>query len=320
MSQTNSSKVLSAILLSYQSESNLEPTSRKIIDRLESEQIPFELIIIDDGSRDQSFAIAMRLAKSDERIRAYQLSRNCTSPYAQFAGLSVSRGSCAVFIPDDLQRPLDVIVAMYRKWEEGHKIVVAYRTKRNDGLLSDFFSNLYYKTMNFFSEVEFPRGGTDGYLADREVIDIINTRVHPINTSTVVEVLRLGFDPYFLGYERPASQAKSRWTLKKKIRLAMDTFFSSSSFPIRLITLLGLVTFFISFLLSLLLIYGKLFGDNSLFGYPVQGWASTMVLMSMFNGLILLSIGVVAEYIWRILEEVKNRPGYIIRKNEETED
>ena len=173
----NASRVLSAILLSYQSESNLERSSRKIIARLESEQIPFELIIIDDGSQDESFAIARQLAKADERIRAYQLSQNRTSPYAQFAGLSVSQGACAVFIPDDLQRPLDVIVAMYRKWEEGHKIVVAYRTSRNDGLFSDFFSNLYYKMMSLLSEVKFPPGGTDGYLADREVIDIINTRI-----------------------------------------------------------------------------------------------------------------------------------------------
>ncbi len=312
----NSDRLLSLILLSYQSEKRLEATSRQVIAAMEAAQIPFELIIVDDGSKDASYAIARSLAERDPRLRAIRLSRNYTSPYAQFAGMSVANGACAVSIPDDLQRPLSLVIDMYRLWEQGHKVVIAYRKSRDDGRVNDFFSNAYYRLMNTFSELQFPPGGTDGFLADREVIDILNARIHPRNTSSVAEVLRLGFDPFFLGYDRPSGRKeRSRWTLRKKLGLAMDTFFGSSSYPLRLITILGFVIFFICLLLILLIIWAKIFTDNTLFGLPVQGWATLIVIVTMFNGLILLCLGIVSEYIWRIHEEVKGRPGYIIRKD-----
>ncbi|MGI9159131.1 MAG: glycosyltransferase, partial [Saprospiraceae bacterium] len=286
-----------------------------ILKTMESEQIPFELIVMDDGSRDRSYQIAREWALKDSRVRAYRLSRNFTSPYSFFAGLSVSRGACAVSIADDLQRPPELLVRMYRKWEAGNKIVVAYRLSRDDGWWNDAFSSLYYRLMNRFSEIKFPPGGTDGFLADREVIDLINTRISPIHTSPVTEVLRLGFDPVFVGYDRPPTTGRSRWTLQKKLRLFTDTFFGASVFPLRIITALGLFIFIICLLLTLLIIWAKLATDNTLFGLPVQGWATTLVFITMFNGLILLCIGIVAEYIWRIFEEVKGRPGYIIRKD-----
>jgi dolichol-phosphate mannosyltransferase len=307
--------MLSIILLSYQSAGRLPHSIAEIIRVMESENILFELVVMDDGSDDASFSIAKDWQERDKRVRAFRLSRNFTSPYSFFAGLSVCQGKCAVSVPDDLQRPLDLVVRMYRKWEQGNKIVVAYRLSRNDGWWNDFFSNRYYDLMNRFSEVRFPPGGTDGFLADREVIDILNQRISPIHTSPVTEVLRLGFDPVFIGYDRPETPGRSRWTLIKKIRLFSDTFFGASVFPLRAITVLGFLVFAICLLLVVLIIWAKLFTNNTLFGFPVRGWATTLIFITMFNGLILLCIGIVAEYIWRIFEEVKGRPGYIIRKD-----
>jgi len=283
------SRLLSIILLSYQSEQRLRPAVDEIVRSMEDEQIPFELIIMDDGSTDRSFELARKIAEGDDRVRAFQLSTNYSSPYSLFAGLSVARGACAASVPDDHQCPPSVIVEMYRMWEKGNKVVVAHRRTRDDGRLNDFFSKLYWAIMNHFSEVAFPPGGSDRFLADREVVDILNSRIHPINTTPVLEVLRLGFSPVFLGYDRPGRPGASRWTLRKKVRLAAATFFGSSSYPLRLITVFGLAT---------------------------NGWATTMVVMTMFNGLILLSLGIVAEYIWRIHEEVKGRPGFVIRSSE----
>ena len=214
-----------------------------------------------------------------------------------------------IAIPDDFQVPTKTIIECYRIWEKGGKIVIPYRKSRNEKISISLLSNLYYWIMNKFSEIDFPPGGADTFLIDREIIDLINTRISPRNTSSIIEVLRLGFNPEFVPMERPASiNAKSRWTYKKKFKLAIDTLIVSSSFPIKLISKVGLISFLISILLSSFYIYAKLNGM-----VEVPGWTLMTIFISLFSGLILLSIGVIAEYIWRIFEEVKNRPGFIIK-------
>ncbi|MDA3882660.1 MAG: glycosyltransferase [Bacteroidales bacterium] len=304
----------SIILLSYYSEQRIRNVFTRVSTVLEKEHIPFEFIIMDDGSTDNSYAVACELEKEDSRVRAYQLSKNFTSHYSKFAAFSVCKGDCATSIPDDEQLPVDIIVKMYRTWEKGHKIVMPFRMSRNDGKIKDAFSNLYYKMMNSFTDVTFPKGGADGFLIDREIIDILNTQISPRNTSTTVEVLRLGFDPVFIPFERPTTQNKSRWTLRKKMRLAFDTIFASSNFPIRFISRLGILSFIFSVVLIILLTYIKLLGKSSIGGVSMPGWTSILAFVSFFSGLILLSLAIVAEYIWKIHEEVKARPGYIIKK------
>jgi dolichol-phosphate mannosyltransferase len=309
-------KMLSIVLLTFFSEKRVDWVYEQVTTVMEAENIPFELIIIDDGSTDKSYEKACLLEARDNRVRAYQLSRNYTSHYARFAGLSKCNGACAVGIPDDLQTPLHVVVKMYRLWETGNKIIVPFRATRNDGIFSDFFSRMYYGIMNSISDVNFPKGGADAYLIDREIIDIMNERIHPVNTSTIVEVLRLGFDPIFIPFDRPATKTKSRWTFKKKLKLATDTILSSSSFPIKCITVIGFISLIISILAIVFSIVLKLSGNQHLFGFSIPGWTSTFILISFFSGLILFSLGIIAEYIWRIYEEVKGRPGYIIRKKD----
>lgn len=304
---------LSIILLAYQSEKRLEKAVNEIDTSLSAAGIPHEIVIIDDGSTDQSFTKARELAEQMDHISAYRLSRNYTSPMAQFAGLEMCTGQCACPMPDDGQRPIAHIIDMYRLWEKGHKIILGYREDRNDGRINDFFSNGYYSFMNRFSEITFPPGGSDGYLVDREIIDILNTRISKRNTTPVIELLKLGYSTVFVPYQRPQRAGKSRWTLRKKINLALNTFFASSIFPLRMITWLGLIIFCFSLLAILLIIAAKIFSDNTLFGFPIQGWTTIVVLMTMFNGILMLSIGVVSEYLWRIYEEVKQRPPYIIR-------
>ena len=302
--------VLTVIILSYYSESRINKNYKTIKDRFEKEKIAFELIIIDDGSKDNSYNESLELEKIDNRVKSYQLSKNYTSHYSVFAGFSVSKGACAVAIPDDFQVPLDTIVEMYRQWENGYKIIIPYRDIRHDSFVSRLFSGFYYKIMNAFTEITFPKGGADIFLADREIVDILNEHIHPKNTSTIAEVLRLGFDPLFIPMERPKGvNKKSRWSFKKKMRLAMDTFFSSSSFPIKFISIVGIGSFFLSIVLILTYVYAKLIGY-----IMIPGWTLLVIYISFFSGLILLSLGIIAEYIWRIFDEVKGRPGFIIKK------
>lgn len=306
---------LSIILSSYYSEERIVNCFNKIKQLLNTEKIPFEFIVIDDGSKDNSYKIAVELEKLHDNVKAYQLSKNYTQHYGTFAGLSVCSGACATVIDDDEQQPYSTIVEMYRLWKQGHKVVIPYRDFRADPWKSRIFANFFYILMNKYSDISFPKGGVDSFFIDRELIDIINMRIHPINTATMIEVLRLGFEPYYLGYSRPLglNGKKSRWTFKKKVKLAKDLFFSSSSFPIKLITNLGISFSLLSIVIMAFYIYIELLGNQTFWGVNVPGWTSIILFITFFGGLTLFSLGIIAEYIWRIYEEVKNRPGYIIK-------
>ncbi len=308
-------ELLSVVLLSYYSKDKLAKAYNKVSETLNKNNINFELIIVDDGSKDNSFEIAKELEEKHNNIFAYQLSKNYTSHYSIFAGLSVCKGDCAVVIPDDEQQPYEIIVKMVGLWKKGQQIILPYRNSRDDQYFSKMFSTFYYRLMNKFSIVEFPVGGIDTFFIDREIIDILNSKIKPINTSSITEILRLGFDPHYLPFERErGTNAKSRWTFKKKLKLASDTFFSSSKFPIKLIVTSGFIIAFAAVILAIFYLYIKLFGNPDFWGSFPDGWISLVLLISFFGGAILFSIGVIAEYIWRIYEEVKNRPGYIIKK------
>lgn len=312
--------LLSVILCSYKSKERLIRVREQVHAVLSQAQIPYELVIIDDGSNDNSFEIAKNLEKSHPNVKAYELSKNYTSHYAIFAGLSKVNGACATVIADDEQQPYHLLVECYQAWkQDGHKIIFPYRTERNDPWTSKLFANLFYAVMSSVSDFIYPKHGVDSFFIDREIIDLLNTRIHPINTTTVTELLRLGFQPHYLPYVRGKSTAsKSRWTFRKKMRLAKDWFFSTSSFPIKFITFLGLSISTFSFGLIIFYLYIKLFGNPDYWQVGVQGWISIVILISFFSGLILLSLGIIAEYIWRIYEEVKNRPGYIIKQKDKS--
>ena len=307
--------MLSLILLSYNSGNKIPAIAAEVDSIMTSEGIDYELIVMDDGSKDESYNIAKELESTNSKIKAFALSKNYTSPYSLFAGLTVAKGSCAAHLVDDGQIPLSTIVQMYKSWQEGNKVVFCNRASRKDGFVTNTYAAWYYRLMNKYSSVKFPDGGTDGMLIDREVIDIINEQIKTNSTTPILEVLKLGFDPVFIPFDRPAKTSKSRWTFAKKLRLAADTFFSTSSLPIRFITLLGFIIFTLSFFLTLVIIYLKIFSNSSLFGLPVPGWATLIILICLFNGLILFSLGIVAEYIWRIYEITKGTPPFVIKKD-----
>lgn len=265
---------------------------------------------MDDGSNDFSYEIALKLEQKNKNIHSFQLSKNYTSHYSIFAGFSKVTGDCTVALPDDFQVPMDTVVEMYRSWEKGNKVVIPSRDTRRDPFVSKIFSNLYYSIMNNFSDIQFPKGGADIFLADREIIEIFNYHIHPKNTSTIIEVLRLGFDPVYIPFSRPVgSNKKSRWTFRKKFRLALDTFFSSSSLPIKFIFGLGVSSFILSIFLIAYYIMARITGI-----IEIPGWTLLVITFTFFSGLILLSLGIIAEYIWRIFDEVKGRPGFIIKE------
>lgn len=309
--------LFSLILLSYHSGNRIPEVYLKLASAFQTEGIDFEFIVIDDGSTDDSYSIAKHLQTTAPNVRAYRLSRNFSSHYAIFAGLSVAKGDLVSMMPDDWQTPLEAYVQIYREWQKGAKVIIPFRSKRNDGILNELFARSYYLLMNKLSDISFPPLGADIFAVDREVADILNHRIHPINTSALIEVMRLGFDPVYFPYERPCTTGhKSRWTFKKKLRLFKDTFYASSDFPIRLISFVGSASFVLSLVVIVISVILKLMGEDQLGGFRVPGWTTTLIIMSFFCGLILLSISVLAQYLLRVFDEVKNRPGFIIRKDD----
>ncbi len=144
-------------------------------------------------------------------------------------------------------------------------------------------------------------------------------RTNAINIFNLIEVLRLGFDPVYIPYELPKNiYSRSRWTFKKKYRLFKDTFYASSNFPIKLISWMGLLSFMLSIIVIIASIILKLAGQERLGGFKIPGWTTTLIIISFFCGLILLSISIIAEYLLRVFDEVKNRPGYIIKNKKYT--
>lgn len=310
------SKLLSIILLSYYSGERVRVAYNKIKSLLDKENIQFEYIVMDDGSKDDSYAIALELEKNENNVRAYQLSRNYSSNYSWFAGLSVAKGACCFAIVDDEQQPYSTLIDMYRMWENGAKVIIPNRISRDDPWHSKFLSMLYYRIINKLSDISYPEGGADLAFLDREVVDILVERIHPINTAVVPEVFRLGFDPQYLPFQRPIglNGSKSRWKFKKRVKLAKDVFFSASTFPIRLISWLGIFFSGLAFLGGLFYIYIRLWGNHDYWGEILPGWTFLVVLIMLLGGIQLFCLGMIAEYIWRIYDEVKARPGYIIKK------
>ena len=315
----NENKTLSIILLSYYSNKRLYKVYDDISSLMSKEQIPFELLIMDDGSKDDSYEIALKMESMYENVRAYQLSRNYGSMYSTFAGFSICSGACAIPIPDDEQLPYTTIVALYRLWEEGKKVVVPFRSTRDDSMISVLFSKSYYSLMNKISDIQYPKGGADAALLDREVIDILNSRIHPRNTMFIAEVLNLGFSPFFYSYDRPIglNNGKSRWSFRKKIKLAKDSIFAASTFPVRCISFIGRFACIVSLIAFVFYFYIAAFGNRQFWGITLPGWTSLFLLVLLSSGIILLALGIVAEYMWRIYDEVKDKPGYIIKNKDE---
>lgn len=309
--------LLSVIVLAYHSDDKLDCVVKELETCMGLAEIPYELIIIDDGSTDDTFRNAQKLERLHSNVFAYRLSRNYTSHYAAFAGLTVVKGACTALIPDDGQQPYETLVEAYRLWLNGASIVFPYREKREESWLVKFWSLLFYRLLNVGAEVKVPRLGLDTWFVDREVVDIVNDRVSPIRTTTVSEILRLGFSPEFLPYTRKTREGRSRWSWRNKLRLAADWFFSTSDILIKMIIWGGFSALAISLMVTVT--YGVMYVANMEIGSVLHenpGWTSLFVMSCLSLGLLLLASAINAQYLLRVYDEVKGRPGYLIRQDE----
>lgn len=288
-----------------------EDTLQLLYDDMKEKILPtigdYEIVFVDDGSEDRSWEIMNEIRTQDPHVMCVRLSKNHGEHGALLAGLSVCTGDCAVTKQADLQEDSTLITEMYDKWKEGHKVVLAIRSSRDEGALKKFFANRYYALVRRVVDSSMPKGGCDCYLVDRQVIECLKL-MDEKNSSLTLQVFWTGFRAEKVYFHRKNREiGQSRWTLKKKLKLAIDSMISFTSVPMKFMSVTGVLFFLLSLIGIVYVIYEKIFK-----GTPLVGYASLMTVVLLASGLILLMLGILGEYIWRVLEESRNRPTFII--------
>lgn len=275
----------------------------------------YELVFVDDGSGDNSWEIMNRIKDMDGHTKCVKLSRNFGEHAALLAGLSVCTGDCAVTKQADLQEDSEIILDMYESWKKGNKVVLAVRSDRDENPVKKFFASMYYVIIHKLVNDKMPIGGCDCYLLDRQVIKVLEM-LDEKNSSLTLQVLWAGFKTDHVYFHRKDREVgKSRWTLSKKVKLAMDSMLSFSYFPIRFMSTVGVVFFLVSILMALEVIVEKV-----AVGTPILGWASLMCVVLFSFGCMMLMMGILGEYVWRALDASRNRPPYLIDEVQEKEE
>ena len=304
---------ISVVIPIYYNEENLEPLYADIQAKLLCHsEYEWEIVMVNDGSKDGSYEVMRSLAEQDSRIKIYSLSRNFGSHAAILCGLTQCTGDCAAVKAADLQEPTELILEMVKSWEKGNNVVLAVREGRQEAKSQTFFSNLYYWLTRKTALPNMPKGGFDVYLLDRKVIEVL-MRLDEKNSALTGQILWSGFKTEQIYYTRLQREiGTSKWTLKKKIRLVSDTLFSFSTLPITLVSAIGTISCIGAFLWAVLVLVFKLLGKIS-----VSGW-TTLFIFNLFSfGIIMLTLGVLGGYLWRTFDASRNRPPYIIEKSGE---
>jgi dolichol-phosphate mannosyltransferase len=270
----------------------------------------WEFVFVDDGSRDGSFAELAALRARDERVHALRFPRNFGSHVAIAAGIDYCRGDAAVVMAADLQDPPALIRDFVDRWRSGYDIVWGSRTGRDDGALRASAMTLFYRLVRRFAIPTYPSGGTGSFcLISHPVIEAFR-QCNERNRLTFGLIAWSGFRETDVPYHRPRRLiGSSSWTTRKMLKAALDTFVSFSSLPIRAISFLGVLVSALSFVFGVYVFINQIF-----FGTRVQGWTSVMLAVLVLGGVQLLMIGVLGEYLQRVLEEARARPLYIVER------
>lgn len=299
---------VSVITPAFNEETNLPLLFERLMDNLTPLGVDWEWIVVDDHSADQTWKVLLDLATKNTHVKAVRLARNSGSHAAFSCGLLHASGDCAVVLAADLQDPPETIVELIQKWKQGAKIVWAVRADREGERLSTlFFSRAYYWILrNFVGIKDTPPMGADFFLIDRRVIDVLKV-FKETNVSLLALLTWMGFKQDQVPYvKRARLSGKSGWSLEKKLKLVVDSITSFTYKPIRWMSGVGVVTALLGFAYAGFLLL------NRFLGRPPEGWTALIVAVLVIGGLQMIMMGVLGEYVWRALDEARNRPRFIV--------
>lgn len=303
---------VSVLVSIYKNEANILPFYEdfmaNIVPAFKEAGDDYELIMINDDSPDNSWQVMKELAQKDDHIKILRLSRNFGAISATFTGMNYATGDCITVKACDLQEPAELTVRMYQEWKKGEKVILAVREARSDGFINDLFSNTYYLIMRKLIIHSMPKGGFDVYMIDKQVKDQI-VAMDDKNSNIGLQLMWLGFRPKMLYYTRKVREiGKSSWTMAKKIKLFIDSVIGFSYVPIRFMTGTGVLFLLFSILWSFKILWARF--HNLI---PVQGYTSLLVVLLFSSGLIMFTLGILGEYVWRTMEAARNRPQFVVR-------
>ena len=291
---------------------NNAPSLPEVVEQLKThlpQGYEHEIVFVNDGSVDDSLDVLMKLKEENkDLITIVDFLRNFGQLSAILAGLRYSTGDLTVVMSADLQDPFDIIPQMVEEWTQGNHIVAAYRKKRKDSLRARMTSRIAYNLIRF-NVPDIPVEGFDFMALDRAVLEEFN-KSDTRNRFLQGDLLWFGFNVKYIPYTRlKRKHGKSQYSFFKRLKNFLDAYLDSGYSSIRFMSLTGLLVFVFSILYTLTIFYGKMTGT-----LPYPGWAPIMILLCFFSGLIMMMLGIIGEYVWRIYDELRGKPNYIVRK------
>jgi glycosyltransferase involved in cell wall biosynthesis len=303
-------KRISFVLPVYRNERAVTLTYQQIRQVMTSDlqRYAYEIVFVDDGSDDGSAAELAAIQAADAHVRVVTFTRNFGQMAAILAGLKQASGEVIIQLSADLQDPIALVPQMVAEYERGSEVVACHREHREDPWSRRVTSRLLYAILRL-SLPQIPAGGFDYILLDRKVVDAFNA-VDVRNRFFQGDILWFGYKTTFIPYTRPKRPiGRSQYTFSKKLKNSIDAILDSSYLPIRFMSLLGVLTAFLGFLYAVDIVYGRLRHN-----IPFTGWAPIMILVLVIGGVLMLMLGIIGEYVWRIYDEVKGKPNYVVRQ------
>jgi dolichol-phosphate mannosyltransferase len=306
---------LSFVIPVYNEEHVIEKFLTALFESLNDIDLSFEIIFIDDGSKDNTIQIINKFRSKYSSIKSISFTRNFGHQCALWAGIENSSGSAVIMMDSDLQHPPSLIPDLIREWQAGAKVVQTIRKDLNISFFKKMTSKLFYFFLNLISNLKLNPSTADFRLVDREVVNkLLEFQEHDIFLRGLIPWL--GFPTSYLEFNvEPRVYGKSKYSFKKMLTLATSGITSFTTFPLKIAVILGAIISLGSFFMGMRAIYTRLLTDRAL-----PGWASVMVGTFFIGGVLMLFLGILGEYLGKIYLEVKQRPKYIIKERSGFED
>ena len=300
---------ISVIIPVYNEEDNIYKLHERLKSVMEQLEVAYEMIFINDGSKDNSMPMIRALSKQHSEVRFIDFSRNFGHQVAVTAGLDKSNGKAVVIIDADLQDPPELIIDMYNKMKEGFQVVYAKRKQRKgESLFKLWTAKIFYRLLSKITSISIPVDTGDFRIMDRKIVEILKEMPEK-NKYLRGQISWIGFNQTFVEYERQERLAgETGYTFSKMLRFALDGITGFSDLPLKIVTYFGFLVSFFAFIMMLYALYARF-----IVKHYEPGWASLMVVILFIGGVQMIAVGIIGEYLSRMNNNIRNRPLYIIR-------